>query len=193
MRLFIGIFPPKEYLDFFRDLLRKFDKEKRNLRPINLEQIHLTVRFIGPNVHDHSKQQIANELLKSAGQFPQPLIELDKIQFGFPGQYDPRVLMASVGENRELNDLTNSIHRIVRKVNRDDTILWKSHLDKNYHMSIARLKQAATRSTGRKVKTILNELDLELPQPFTATEMHLVQSEVTPQGPVYKKLERIEL
>lgn len=193
MRLFIGIFPPKQYLDYFRDVMREFSKEKRNLKPINLEQIHLTMRFIGPNVSLGSKNKIAAELVKNAGQFPRPLIHMEKLRFGFPRQHDPRVLLAEIERTDDLDELTNKLHKIVRHVGQDDTILWKSHLDKEYHMSVARLKDAATRSTGRDVKEILNGIDLIMPDDFQAEEMYLVQSEMTPQGPIYKKLEQIKL
>lgn len=193
MRLFIGLFPTKEYLDYYRDVMREFGKEKRNLRPVNLEQIHLTVRFIGPDVSLGSKTKIANELVKMAGSFPKPLIHIDKIRFGFARQHDPRVLLAEIERNRDLDELTNRIHKVVRNANQKDTIVWKSQLDKEYHMSLARLKKSATRSTGRDVKEILSTLDLPKPPDFVATEMYLVQSTVTPQGPIYKKLEQIIL
>lgn len=193
MRLFIGIFPPKYYLDYFRDVMREFSKEKRNLKPINLEQIHLTVRFIGPNVSLGSKNKIAAELVKNAGQYPKPNIHMEKLRFGFPSQHDPRVLLAEIERTHELDALTDRLHKIIRGVGQDDTILWKSHLDKEYHMSIARLKNAATRSTGRDVKDILKGVNMPMPEDFQADEMYLVQSEMTPQGPVYKKLEQIKL
>ncbi len=66
-------------------------------------------------------------------------------------------------------------------------------MDDHYHMTLARLKPAATRSTGRDIKEILSSIDLPLPTPFTASEMYVMSSDITPRGPVYSKLERVEL
>lgn len=193
MRLFIGIYPSTEYLEYFRDVFRVFDKQKRNLKPINLEQIHLTLRFIGANVSLGSKNQIAKELVRQSGSYPRPNIHIDRLQFGFPRQHDPRVLLASIGVNHELEDLVDRLHKTVRAQKRSDTILWKSDLDNNFHMSLARLKPAATRSTGREVFEILHGINLPTPPDFQATEMYLVDSTLTRKGPVYKKLEQIKL
>ncbi|MCA9379516.1 RNA 2',3'-cyclic phosphodiesterase [Candidatus Dojkabacteria bacterium] len=195
MRLFLAIFPPKEYLDYFRDVVRKFDKEKRNLKPVNLEQIHLTLRFIGANVSLGSKNRLAKSFLTFSGNFAKPEIKLGELAFGFPRQHDPRVLLADVHENDELNLLSNQIHKLIRDQHLHDTIRWKSKQDTDFHMSLARLKPAATRSTGRNVKAILENVRLPMPESFVAEEMYLMQSTVPRGGgsPVYKKLEKIKL
>lgn len=195
MRLFLGIFPPKEYLDYFRDVVRRFDKEKRNLKPVNLEQIHLTLRFVGANVSLGSKNRIAKSLLRNANNFPKPEIRLGKLSFGFPRQHDPRVLLVDVIENDEIDQLVSRIHKIVRDERLQDTIQWKAKQDTDYHMSLARLKPAATRSTGRNVKQILEMVTIPQPESFVAEEMYLMQSTFPVRGgaPVYKKLEKIKL
>ncbi len=193
MRLFLAIYPTKEYLDYFRDVIRKFDKEKRNLKPINLEQMHLNVRFIGANVGPTSKNRITQALLDNAGNYPKPVVSIDNLSFGFKYQYDPRVLIANIEPNDELDDLVNMIHHTIRDQKRRDTIIWKQPQDHKYHMSLARLKPAATRSTGRDIKEILKTVNLEKPANFVATEMYLVESVITKTGPIYKKLESIKL
>ena len=193
MRLFLAIFPSKEFRDYYREVFRTFAKEKRNLKPINFEQIHLTLRFIGGDVSDHSKNQIINELRSRAGSYPKPTIEMESLNFGFPRQHDPRILFATIKGNSELEDLIDQTYKLVRQLRRRDTITWKQNMDDHYHMTLARLKPAATRSTGRDVKEILSSIDLPFPTPFVAEEMYVMQSTITPRGPVYSKLERIEL
>lgn len=194
MRLFIGIFPPKTYLDYFRDVMREFDEQRRNLQPVNLEQIHLTLRFVGTKVSDNSKNAIVEELRKRRGQFPKPVIELESLSFGFPRQHDPRVILANVKENDELHDLVDTLHKIIRNTGMDDTILWKQQLDNNYHISIARLKESRARSVGRDVKQILDTINIPMPKPFQAEEIAVMQSIIPHSGaPVYKRLEGIAL
>ncbi len=193
MRLFIGIFPPKEYLDYFRDVMREFAKEKRNLKPINIEQVHLTLRFVGNKVSSGSKNVLAQALLQNAHQYPKPVIHMESLDFGFSYQDDPRILMATITANHELDTLVHTLHKQIRDIKREDTIQWKERNDDNYHMSVARLKEAATRSTGRDIKDILHSITLPLPVDFTPEEMYLVESQVERSGPTYRKLEKIEL
>lgn len=194
MRLFLAIYPPKSYLDFVRDTLRKLDKEKRNILPVVLDQIHFTVRFMGANVSVSTKQKLAKELLRHAGSYSKPAIELEDLQIGFPGQHHPRVIMYTVKQNDDLSDLVNEAHRAVRTVDAKDTILWKDRDSRELHISVARLKPAAvTGSSIRRVKDLIKEIEMVPPEPYYPEEMYLVQSTVTPRGPVYKKLERIKL
>lgn len=194
MRLFVAIYPPKSYLDYIRDLLRKLDKEKRNIRPSEMDQIHFTVRFIGSHVSVSTKQKLAKELLRHAGNFPKPEIAVDGFSLGFPRQHHPSVMFLTIKENDDLNDLINDVHHAVRTVGSKDTILWKEKDTRDYHLSVARLKPAAvTNSSIRRVQDLIAQADIEYPEPFIASEMYLVQSTVTPQGPIYKKLERITL
>jgi 2'-5' RNA ligase len=193
MRLFIALYPTKEYLDYFRDVMREFAKEKRNLKQLNLEQIHLTLRFVGGKVSPGSKQALAKSLLQHAHQYPKPLIHMESLDFGFKHQDNPRILLASIKANRELDQLIHMLHKQIRDLKRDDTIQWKERIDDNQHISIARLKDAATRSTGRDIKQILSNVHLPYPPDFVATEMYLVESKLTRTGPIYQKLERIEL
>jgi 2'-5' RNA ligase len=122
MRLFLAVFPSKEFRDYFREVYREFAKQKRNLKPINFEQIHLTIRFIGGNVSDHSKHLVINELRSRAGSFSKPVIEIDKLEFGFPRQHDPRILFATIKGNDELDALVDESHRIIRQVGRKDIL-----------------------------------------------------------------------
>jgi len=193
MRLFIALYPTKEYLDYFRDVMRTFAKEKRNLKPINPEQIHLTLRFVGGRVSPGSKQALAKSLLQHAHQYPKPVIHMESLDFGFRHQDNPRILLASISANHELDKLVHMLHKQIRDLKRDDTIQWKERIDDNHHISIARLKDAATRSTGRDIKEILQGVHHPLPPDFIAHEMYLVESKLTRTGPIYQKLEKIEL
>lgn len=193
MRLFVGIYPTPEYLSYFREVMREFDKEKRNLKPINLEQVHLTMRFIGGRVSDGSKNEILRALKENEGKFSKPLIHMKSLTFGFQSQQNPRVLLANIERTKDLDHLTNELHHVIRNLGFKDTIIWKQQQDSQYHMSIARLKPNAAPAIGRRVREIARQVNLNLPSDYQATELHLVQSVLTQKGPIYQKLEKIEL
>lgn len=193
MRLFLAIFPPKEHLDYFRDTLRHYNKQKRNLIPVPLEQTHLTLRFIGTKVFGESKDLIVNELKKQEGHFIAPEINLTSIQFGFKKQTFPRILMANVEDTNSLHKLSEQVHSVVRALKRKDTIHWREKYSNDFHITIARLKDTATKSSAKDVKSLTSELKLKPPAPFIPSEMFLMQSIPTNQGNIYRKLERFSL
>lgn len=194
MRLFLGIYPDKETLDYCRDIYREFDKEKRNLKQVPLDQVHLTMRFVGGKVSDNSKNMIIEQLRSMQGSFPKPEIKIKRLRFGFPRQHDPRVLFADVYANDDLLELQDQINRVIRKNKLRDTIRWKSHKDRHFHITIARLKPAATRSTGRNIKDILYNIDMPKPEGYVAQEMYAIQSILDSKGkPNYRTLEKIIL
>jgi 2'-5' RNA ligase len=194
MRLFIGIYPDANLLRYCRDVYRHFDEEKRNLKEIPLEQIHLTVRFVGARVSDNSKNELLAALREVHDLLPRPTIKLKRLQFGFSRQHDPRVLFADVEPTPELIELQDKINFVIKKLDFQDTVTFKSHKEKTFHISIARLKPAATRSTGRKVRELLSTLNLPFPEPFVADRIDAIQSIINDrQKPVYRNLESIKL
>lgn len=192
-RLFVGIFPPEEYFDYFAKVIKSFDKQKRNLRNLPVDQMHVTLKFIGANVGEDSKNLLIDAFKRYEGQFSKPEINISKIQFGFPHQTDPRIIMAKVDNNEELDTLADEVHLVVRSLRRRDTIRWKEKKAKDFHISITRLKEAATRSSGKEISKIAKVLRMEHPEPFKPTEMFLMQSIISPGSVAYKKLASIKL
>jgi 2'-5' RNA ligase len=193
VRLFVAIFPPKEYQDYFRDVLREFPKVKRNLKLMNIEQIHLTLKFIGPFVEERSKNLIIEGLKSLEGDLKNPEISLEKIRFGFPKESYPTILMAKVKASDSLKELTNDVHNCIKDLRLIDTLRWKNKHDDDFHFTLARLKKNATKSDGKKVEEIVSRIKIEPPESFFPSEMFVVESIITPKGPNYRKLERITL
>lgn len=196
MRLFLAIFPPKEYLDYFRDTLRKFNKEKRNLKYIPVDQMHLTIRFIGPRVSFESKQALVEEFMKHEGHFGNVELEVTGVKLGFPfqGIKQKRILIAKLKHNDTLQNCTKATHRIIKELKFEDTIYWKAKYAENYHLSLARLKPSATHKSAKEVIKITEGLQKPKLEPFIAKEMYFVESIIQNDlSPVYKKLEKITL
>lgn len=194
MRLFLAIYPNQELLNYCRDVYRLFEKERRNLKPIPLEQLHVTIRFIGGKVSDNSKNAIIAELKRIASVLPQTEIKINRLQFGFAKQYNPRVLFANVQTTPELLALQDHINKSIRKLDFEDTITWKNHLDKTFHLSIARFKPAATRSSGKIIKEIVTQNNIAFPEPFVANRMSVIQSIINNKEKVtYQLLDQIDL
>lgn len=189
MRLFLAIFPPKEYTRYFAEVYRKFDKQKRNLKPTPYDQVHLTLKFIGANVSEYSRDEIINIFKKFEGQYSKPLIKIDNIQFGFERQRDPRYLIANIAENDGLQNLSDEVHKLIKSLKLRDTIRWKSKFSNDFHITLARLKPSSTKSTGRIITKLVEDTKpIPLPEPFIPESFELMESVIRADGPVYQKL-----
>lgn len=196
MRLFLAVFPTKEQLDYLRDMLRRFDKQKRNLIKTPVDQLHITLKFLSSNVSEHSKNLIVDELLRHQGSFTKPVIEIDKLTYGFPKEFFPKILMAKLKPHQELNSLVDEVHAIVKSLKLRDTKRWKGKYPYNHHITLARLKYTATKSTAKLLYShTLNLPGIVPPKPHISEEMYLVKSETegNTSNPKYTRLEKIRL
>lgn len=193
MRLFIALYPPQSYLKYITSVMREFDKEKRNLRNVALEQIHVTLKFIGSEVSVHSYEAILDMLKKFEGQYTKPEIKSHAIRLGFPGQIDPRHLLVEIESTDTLLELSDSIHKLIKHLALRDTIKWKDKQFNEFHVSIAKLKDSASSTKGKDIKKMAAALRTKVHEPFFPEEMVLVESVFEDNVPKYKKLASIRL
>lgn len=193
MRLFVALFPPKEYLDYLREVSRSLNKHKRNLKFTPTDQLHITLKFVGSSVSTQSYEIIRDLLISNVKTFGAVDVEISGVSFGFPKERFPKILIAKIKSTQSLINLSDNVHLMIQDLKLKDTIRRKNRYASNFHVSIARLKDNATKSTASNLKSDVKNINIPLPPRIKLTEMYLVESNLSPKGPVYKKLERIEL
>lgn len=194
MRLFLAIFPPKEYIKYFAEVFRVFDKEKRNLKPIPYDQVHLTLKFIGANVSQSSFEKITGIIKRFEGQYTRPEIIINKVQFGFERQTDPRYLIADIEPTDSLLALNNEIHSVIKSLKLRDTIRWKEKYSNDFHITFGFMKRTATRSSGKNITNLIESANSIIkPEKFFPETFEFMESELRPTGPKYKKILSIDL
>ncbi len=194
MRLFVGIFPPKEVLDTFRDYLRLYSGQKRNLKFAPVDQMHLTLKYIGGNVSEDSYEIIKGQLLSTQKTTGLVDIKINSLKFGFKYDSFPRVLMAQVETTDSLADAADHFHEEIKNLKLKDTIRVKGRFSSTFHITLARLKDSASRSVGKAVQNHTLSLKNYPKDAFVASEAFLVESIIRTGKPVlYKKLEKIAL
>lgn len=194
MRLFLAIFPPKEYAKYFGDVYRKLDKQKRNIKPTPYDQIHFTLKFVGANVSEDSKDRIYELLKKYEGQYTKPTIEIDKVQFGFDMQRDPRHLLAMIKQDQSLLDFNNEIHLLIKSLKLRDTIRWKEKHSNDFHVTIARMKNTATKSSGKQIIKLMESAQrIPVPAAFIPERIDFMESVMLHDGPVYRKIASVNI
>ncbi|MCS7317079.1 MAG: hypothetical protein NZZ41_01995 [Candidatus Dojkabacteria bacterium] len=175
-RLFICIFPPENYYSFFREVLQKLSKEKRNIKNIPIDMMHLTIKFIGMNVSTESKNVIIQKLNNLHGSVSSPKIEITNIQLGFDNQTNPSVIIAKVKKTSSLLEFSNKVHKVIKEIKLDDTIKWKTRYSNEFHISIARTKQNLSYSEKKRIINLIDNMTYTIPNGFLAKEFCLVTS-----------------
>ncbi len=180
MRLFVAI-------EIAADIRKKIDAYISKLKPglhnarwVRPEGLHITLKFLG-NVADERRIEIERELTKIVT----PKFSLTVRDVGvFPNTKSPRVLWAGLKAGHELGALAESIDQAMTRVG-----FAAEKRAFTPHVTLARFNE-------RQNKTHLAFLTSE-PQPgfgtMTATEFHLYESKLSPQGSRYSKLRTFSL
>lgn len=177
LRLFFAIFPPKSYFEYFKNVLDIFNKEQRNLKNVSFEDMHLTLKFVGASVSPESMNLLISEVRSRINLFVPPRIEIKSIRFGFKDQTYPDILIAEVIPNRELKDLSDALHEIVKLVGAEDTVRWKNKYFNNFHITMARLKKNMSYTVAKRIQNIaVYTSKISLPQGFVPKSFELVDS-----------------
>ncbi|BCX14075.1 MAG: RNA 2',3'-cyclic phosphodiesterase [Candidatus Dojkabacteria bacterium] len=193
MRLFIAVFPPKEYLEYFRNVARLFNKQKRNLKFVPTDQLHITLKFLGNSVSENSYNIIRESLVENSHSFKPVNIELSDISFGFPKERFPKILLSKVKSTESLVGLSDEIHNLTQALKLKDTIRRKNRYANNFHVTLARLKDNAQKSTAKNIKSMTENINLQKPEPIEIDEFYIVESIINQKGVSYKKLDRFTL
>ena len=121
MRAFLGIFPPKEIAAVFRDYRQQLRKQKQNIAFVPAPDIHLSLKFLGPDVSEKSIADITEICRNIVGRYKPFEIELSDVRFGFGHASKPRILFASIVENKIVNELAGEIESAIPRLKFPDT------------------------------------------------------------------------
>ncbi|MGC9310514.1 MAG: RNA 2',3'-cyclic phosphodiesterase [Candidatus Aenigmatarchaeota archaeon] len=179
MRLFIAISPPDEIKSKIAGLADSVSSNESGLKKVSKENCHLTLKFLG-EVDEKKLEEIKATLsnIKSEG-FK---ISLNGIGF-FPGAEYIKVVWAGVeGGKTEAINLQKEIDERLSKLG------FKKEKNFEPHLTIARVKFLKDKS-GFLEK--LKKADFK--GEFTVESIELVESTLTPKGPVYRVISRFNL
>ena len=175
-RLFIALQLPLELRRALHKNNSIFIKELRNLRFIEEDQLHLTLKFLGNGVSIDSRDCII-ELLKAISPDMQaPLVKIEGLQFGFPKQMIPRILFYNIEANRSMQSLTTLIHEKLMNLELSDIKREKDYKKMVYHLSIARTKHNSNRAFGRKIREIIKSQSQPINLEFIPDCLFLIKS-----------------
>lgn len=175
VRLFVGIFPSAAMQ---KQLYQKADdwcgclKTKVRLIPPSL--LHLTLKFIG-NVEKRRLEEVKKAFLGGMGRFSSISFKTQQIML-FPSPSQPRLVAVAIQDNPQLN----SAFRFFDSAFADFGV----ECDKRPfrpHITVARSRYWERETVKPSCFSLVEPI----------TSISLVQSQLTPQGPVYTILESI--
>ena len=140
----------------------------RGLKPVRKENLHLTLLFLG----DTGSEEKFSELRRiSFSPFTMTTTEIKL----FP-ERKPRLIWLELEESKELNDLYNKITRVFEVKEKLKT-----------HITLARIKWLLPQD----YRVVSEEIGLADPfeADFTVNRFNLYNSELRPDGPVYRVAE----
>lgn len=191
-RAFLAVTPSKEIKSELRDINRKFKKYARNLRFVPLDQLHITLQFMGNGVSGYSLDVIKNNLSILCHDWNAFEVKIDKLNFGFPGQNVATHLYYSIEDDSQLNQLTKSIHENVKDLGLADVNKKKDHGKLINHMTVARVKGHTSRSFTREVKDFVNSIEIQNMN-FEISEVKIISSVFKDNTTSYFDLASFEL
>lgn len=169
MRLFIAIDFPENIKEIIKPLLSQYHG-----KTVPLEQIHLTLRFIGetdPKLFENIKKVL--EKIES-----EPFEVKLKGTGCFPSTKRPRVLWLGLEKNSSLKSLKEKFDQALK-------LIGVPLEDRPFHphVTLARIKKP----NPRCVEDFLNKNLTFQSEPFTVDSFHLYSSQLKPEGAIHNK------
>lgn len=194
MRLFLVIMPPKDFRDLVRDDLRIIKKRlDKNLTYIPVDQLHLTIKYLGDDVSNDSMQKLTEELQARRSLLEPVEINIEDFNFGFRFQSNPRILKYDVEQTEGLNTIINTVHETAKITGLRDVVRFKQKVD--YHITAAKLRNTASKKVVKELRQVVDEINnkRKLDYKFKATQCFLMESTTTRTGVVYKVHEEFDM
>ena len=173
-RLFIGVGLPEEVTHYFYNLAKALSYKNQIIKPIQYENIHLTIKFIGDTKIDEITK--INQSIESAAK------EIHAFHFsiinkleGFPNFLNARILYGVIGKGT--SEFTNLFANVEDELERIG--IKKEQRKFIPHITIARMKKNINFSN------IINELDLKKFDDLICCKINLYESVLSKEGANY--------
>ena len=169
-----------EVLKHLSEIQERLVKTGADLKPVKLENIHITIRFLG-NIQPNMVEKIYNEMEQIA--FNPFEVEIRGVG-AFPSLKYARVVWAGIQKSADkLENVFNQLEPPLRKLGfKPDAKGFSSHI------TIARVRTGRNKT---ELSRCLNEL---APYEFGVSKvdcLKLKKSVLTPRGPIYSTLKEV--
>lgn len=183
IRAFIGIKIPEEITEKIDSFSKEKLKNIKNIKRVEKENLHITLKFLG-EIGEDEVERIKEELKKIS--FRKFEIKIKGLGV-FPSISNPKVIWIG-GESEKIQVLKREIDLHIK----NSQINIKKEDDRPFviHITIGRIKKEGEKESEKIKRLVKENPDFGH---FYAEEFILFQSVLTPDGPIYKVLEKFPL
>ncbi len=147
-------------------------------RLIPEQSMHLTLIFIG-DIWNNDLYKVIQSCENTVKSFFPIRIEINKITYG-PIVHNPRLIWAQGKESEELTDFHQSLEKEL--MNQGIKFKKENRLFKP-HITLARINKENCLNLPP-----VSEIELKIEESFNLNQISIIQSELTPSGPIYTDL-----
>ncbi len=183
-RVFIAINFPED----IKEKLFNFSNRYPNLpaRWVKKENIHITLSFLG-NLDDDQLVETIETVKEVAARHNPISIKLNKICYGPPKKFPPRMVWVEGEEDNDLSRLHTDLEDTLFNLSSYQYKIKENRIF-SFHITLARIRSFEFRQLGENIE--VNE-DLNLN--FEVDAIQVVESQLKKTGPKYTLLESISL
>lgn len=184
-RLFIAVAIPDNIREYLAESCEKLKKTGGDAKWVEEENIHLTLKFLGAT--EEAKIPLVSRAIETACSGIAGFTAALESIGGFPSLTAPRVLWAS------LKDPEGYFSKIASRLEDNLVKLGFEKENRTFknHMTLARV-----RSQRNRLSLVQSALDLQKnikPMSFFADNVTLFESKLSPKGPTYLVVKKIDL
>ncbi len=182
MRLFLALALPEELKDRLGDLVEDFTRADAQVKWVKTENMHLTLKFLG-EVEETRLGEIYEVSRLSAGGIPPFDLRIQEVG-AFPSLRRPRIVWVRAHQARGLMNLHRRIETGFQSIGfPPEKKCWTPHL------TIGRVKGT------RNLKELCRRLEQAVFEPVTfhIDSLHVIQSVLRSEGPLYTTRKSIPL
>jgi 2'-5' RNA ligase len=187
MRTFIAIPLPSEIITFLAELQDQLKISGADVKWVEPENIHLTLKFLGERDDKKIKQiiDILEETVKDKKQFLARISSLG----AFPKITSPRVIWAGIDlGDEETKLISGELQEKIAGIG-----IPKEERDFSSHITIARTKSSKNlEKLVKELNACADKFGREKPE-FLVSQIILYKSTLTPKGPIYQVLKEANL
>lgn len=150
------------------------------------QNIHITLNFLG-NVDDNQLKEVLEKTQAVVSKHEPFTIKTERIFFGPPGKFPPRMLWLGIKQNQELTKLQSDLENELFSL---ESFKFKKSEQRKYHphVTLARIKSFAFRRLSNPP-----EINFDLDFVFEAVCLDIIESDLKRGGPEYIILKTIDL
>ncbi len=184
IRTFLAIKLPKPILKRLRQVQQELRESKADVRWVDPESIHLTLKFFG-NIEEKEVDSIVKSIEKPVQRTPLFSLKVQGVG-GFPDLKNPRVLWVGLEEEGNfLSSLQRELEKSLEKIG------FKPE-DRPFHPHLTLGRVKSTRGKSLLMEKI-DKYKGEFFGEFLADRITLFKSELKPTGAIYTPLAEVRL